>query len=165
MSKSNAISAEVSGLKELDKAIKQFNANIQLKVLAGAVRESAKPVLNRAKQNLNRISANSSGSVRESMMIKKASKKASGNSVKYFVAPNEKSLVAAATYLDYYGRGGSGIFHAQWIELGIPSRGIKARPFLRPAGDSAAGESSQSFIKGLNRGVNRETRKAARLSK
>lgn len=158
------ITLEVEGLAELEKAMQQFEANIQLRVISSAARASAKPVLKRAKANLQRRSSPSSGALAESLGIKKVSRRFSGNAVSYLVAPIENNKTAAAQYKAFYGRGGYGIYHGHFVEFGVPGK-TRAQPYLRPAGAAAAGDSKAEFLRFLKRGVTREARKAARLSR
>jgi len=165
LSKSNGITLKVEGLKEIELGMKQFAADVQLKILASAVRESAKPMVIAAKENLQVRENPSSGALAESIGIKKVSKRFSGGSVTYLVAPIETNKTAAAQYASFYGRGGSGIYHGHLVEYGVPSLGIKAQPFLRPAADSTAGISTQVFKTKLARGVVLAAKRAARLGK
>ena len=156
---SDGITAEVHGLKALQKGLEVFKADIQLKALAASLRVSAKPVAKQAESNLQRTSSASSGALAQAIKIRKLSRKRAGGTVTYHVTPNRTDKVAAAQYRDFWGRGGSGIFHAHLVEFGTKRN--RARPFLRPAIDSTESQVDNTFRTELKKRVDRAAKKAA----
>jgi HK97 gp10 family phage protein len=50
-------------------------------------------------------------------------------------------------------------WYAHWVEFGIPSRGIKAEPFLGPAFDQSSDDALKAYARVMGEGIEEETRK------
>jgi HK97 gp10 family phage protein len=135
----------ITGLSDLQAQLDQLAANIEKKLLRGALRAGQKVTLERARQGIHSVD----GDLAKSLRI---STSARGGAVKAIVkAGNAKA------------------FYARWVEFGTAAHiirakngqaislnghlyaslnhpGARARPFMRPALDAAAVDNSEAFL-------------------
>ena len=152
------------GIKEIEVTLKQLEADIQFKILGSSLRSGAKPVVESAKIFASRYDHETSGSLAEAIKIKRVSKSRSRGAISFMVGVDRNDQIAAGKYASFYGNGGSGVFHAHLVELGVPSRGIAAQPFLRPAMDSTTSQVDAVFFKNVGKKVGAALRKRAKLT-
>jgi len=158
-----AISLDVPDFAAIDAAMKELQADIQLKVMRSALRESAKPPVRAAKANLQRTGTASSDALAASIGIKKRTDRNATKTIAYLVGPIENDKGAAAQYRSFYGRGGSGIYHGHLLEFG--TKHSNERRWLRPAIDSTYQESIAVFSDQMKRKIKRAAAKADARSK
>ncbi len=164
------ISVKVLGLREVTKTLtKKLPPKARGKVVARAMRIAARAMVRTAKSAASR---GKSGSLTASTSIwqdKKRSKGDRGTFVRLHLGPRRSNKAAILKYWTFYtGRTArpediaSGIRHGHLVEFGVPSKGIPARPFLRPAFDRHGREFIKSFGKIMALEINKEATKQAR---
>ena len=114
---------DVNGLDEVLKKLKKLPEKVQKRVLVGAVRAGAKPIIKEAK----RLVPVRTGTLKKSIgVVKRRSK--DKNIIHYTVAPRKK-------------KGG---WYAHYVEFGTSK--MSAKPFMRPAYEKE-GENSIKFVR------------------
>jgi len=114
---------EVNGLDEVLKKLKKLPEKVQKRVLVGAVRAGAKPIIKEAK----RLVPVRTGTLKKSIgVVKRRSK--NKNLIHFTVTPRKK-------------KGG---WYAHYVEFGTLK--MSARPFMRPAYEKE-GENSIKFVR------------------
>jgi len=163
------ITVKVEGLTHVrDLLIKHIPAKARERVLVAAMRRSFKPVADLAKSKVVKVS----GSLALGMSTWKVSQKKKKKKVDTFgsieIGVKRSNKKALGTYLSFYSPNAispeklrKGVYHAHFVEYGIPGYGIPARPFLRPALDSQGQAGIQNFAKELRIGIEKEAKKQA----
>lgn len=145
------LTVEVKGLKELGDLMKVFPANLQKRVVGGAVAAGAGVAASAAKEL--------------APVAKKPHRAYSG---RYFIMPGAmKAAIAprrvkdkAATVMNTVGprkAKGIDVFYWRFVEYG--TKFIAARPFLRPALHNNVARIIEAVRKRLEAGVDREVRR------
>lgn len=130
-------SYEVNGLKELNKALKQFSVEVERKILRSIVQAGGQVVVKAAKENV----PVDSGALRDGI-IRRAAKGAK--------TPG-KVVVNVGTATE--------VFYGVFLELGTSS--IPATPWLRPALDDNVSKIITAMRKRAEKRIEREAEKAA----
>lgn len=128
----------VKGLSELQKMLDTLPAKMEANVMRGALRAGAKPILADAKQN----AAVMSGQMRDGLKISTKSK--NGTVTASVKAGGKHGYLAG--WIEFgtkghaiTGKDGRPLFFGQTFVQSVVHPGSKARPFMRPALDSQAG--------------------------
>ena len=136
--------ANITGLSDLQALLDQLPANIEKKVMRGALRAGQKVVLDQARQAVHNVS----GDLAQSLRIKTSAR--GGKVSATVVAGNAKAYYArmvefgTAAHLIKPKKGKALTFGGrEYASLRHP--GAKKKPFMRPALDAAAGEGSAAF--------------------
>lgn len=136
--------ASITGLSDLQALLDQLPANIEKKVMRGALRAGQKVVLDQARQAVHNVS----GDLAQSLRIKTSAR--GGKVSATVVAGNAKAYYArmvefgTASHLIKPKKGRALAFGGrEYASLRHP--GAKKKPFMRPALDAAAGEGSAAF--------------------
>lgn len=138
------LEANISGLSDLQALLDKLPANIEKKVMRGALRAGQKVILEQARQAVHSVS----GDLADSLRIKTGARR--GRVTATVVAGNAKAYYArmvefgTAAHLIKPKKGKALVFGGrEYASLRHP--GAKKKPFMRPALDAAAGEGSQAF--------------------
>jgi HK97 gp10 family phage protein len=126
------IKLKVNGLKKLNDELKKLDKKIAKKMVGKAAREAFKPVLEAAK----RKAPKRSGLLRKRIRMATASEKN-----KFVVGLKLSQTPRTLEGSGFHRKARSTKLEARnwaWFEKGIPSRGIPAQPFFRPALDENA---------------------------
>jgi len=145
---------KVEGLKELTQTLtRELPAKTGATVVASTFRRSFRPMVKTAKQKA--AAGPGSGALAQSIGMWRDRKVRGGRSgktaVRMRIGPKRSNRKAILRYLTFYGkelsakRINAGIRHGHFVEYGVPSRGISARPFLRPALDIHGKEGINNF--------------------
>ena len=168
------IDVKVEGLAHLrDVLIDKIPAQAREKVVVSALRRSFKPMVVAAKQNAARADNPHSLALSESIKLWKVSrrkkKKKSDTFATVEIGPRRSDKRALARLFTFHNRKTItpdqlrlGIRHGHLVEYGVPSRGIPAQPFLRPAADSKAAAGISAFRKELGRAIDKQARRLAK---
>jgi len=120
MAKKQRWYVNVEGAEELQKMFANMSDEAEA-ILDEAAEKGAKVVLSTAKNTA--AFKDRTGALRKSLRIKKEKTKAK-NKVSYQIGPKYAKKNSSG-----------GVNYGHLVEFGVPSRGIPARPFLRPALD------------------------------
>lgn len=159
----------IDGLSDLEKALQELPVKVHRNVLRGALRAAGKPILDAAKAN----APVASGALRDSIRLS-------------FVRADDGKTVAYAVKAGPKGRRDKGgAFYAHMVEFGTAAHTIKARngktlfnvagglvigprvehpgaaakPFMRPAADSAMGLAIEAFAAYSRKRIDRMAKK------
>lgn len=155
---------EIKGLAELEGKLASLGALGGLKVLARASRAAMKPAL----EDARRLCAKDTGALAASLRIATvkpssgvvcASGLAFANKVKQEI-PIAEGFEGPAQLVTRKGAGSRWHF----VEFGVPSRGIPAKPFLRPAFEQNKEKILADLRESLERAVQRLIKKRERSS-
>ena len=163
------LDVKVEGLAHLrDVLIDKIPAQAREKVVVSALRRSFKPMVVAAKVK----AVKTSGALAESIKLWKVSKRKKKVKSDTFatveIGPRRSDKKALGRYLAEYRETITpkdlklGIRHGHLVEYGVPSRGIPAQPFLRPAADSKAAAGISAFRKELGRAIDKQARRLAK---
>ena len=108
------LDVDIRGVKELNKALSGLGAELGLKTLRSALMASAKPMVDDMKE---KVSVDHGG-------LRKSIGKRSRVDRKGKYAPVVVNVGAVRK---------NAAWRAHFVEFGVPERGIKAQPFIRPA--------------------------------
>ena len=122
---------------DLLKKLKTLPEKVQKKVLSGAVRASAKPIVDEAR----RLVPVRTGNLKKSIGVTKARTK--GTTMRFYVSPRK-----GGKYDGWYGH---------FVELG--TRHNAPHPFLRPAYEAKASEAIHAFKEYLEKRIDKELAK------
>lgn len=172
------MSTEVTGMRELDRALSVLPDNIAQKVLRQAVAAGASVMKREAKRRCPKRTGRLAKSI--AMKFKRIGRGSRRGRVFYQVGPKEKyaHLVEFGTgphiikpnatrrvilrlrgekVSEYWGLGYKGRFGKK-----VKHPGATAQPFLRPAFDESANQMISAMQKRIKRGIEAEARKLAR---
>ena len=139
------LETQISGLAELQKMLDQFPAQVEKKILRGALRAGQKVVLEQAKSTIHNIS----GALSDSMRISTRTSK-DGKVSARVVAGNKTAFYAhmvefgTAKHLIKPKKRKSMVIAGLMREV-VHHPGAKKKPFMRPAADAAAHDGSQAI--------------------
>ncbi|TMP51476.1 HK97 gp10 family phage protein [Pseudoalteromonas sp. S1688] len=167
------ITADVLGLKELDKQLAKVAGATQGKVLRGALRKAAKPVHTDMQASLNANFNSQTGHLSESIKTKTALNKKGQHSIYDAAAyvgvyPNKKAQALTGSNLP-------APLIAYWLETGVKPHilnpkglnnlmhpGFEGQPFVRPAlinNESKVISTTKSELaKGIERAIKRQSK-------
>lgn len=137
------VKVKVDGLKELTRQLtKELPAKTGPTIIRRSIRKSFDPMLKAAKLKAGQSRHISSGALQASIgMFSKRPTRSKKTAARLVIAPRRSDKKALQQYLDFYDRAVKpqtflrGISHGHFVEFGVPSRGIPANPFMRPAFD------------------------------
>lgn len=170
---------KVKGFKEIDAQLTALGSKTGSKILRASMLKASEPILSRAKSNVAAIPTGS-GALHESLGKRFFAGKSQSNELdlpnlggrfSVSIAPLRKSRTAIALYNLIYRKRTKGIRHGHLIEFGhrIVTRGKKivkgsvpARPFLKPAIDSAGTTAIALLARELEVRIARQLRKNAK---
>lgn len=138
------LETSINGLSDLQALLDKLPANIEKKVMRGALRAGQKVVLNQARQAVHNVS----GDLADSLRIKTGARR--GKVTATVVAGNGKAFYARMVEFGTAShwirpKKGKSLFVAGVMRSAVDHPGAKKKPFMRPALDSAAGEGSPAF--------------------
>lgn len=139
-----ASDVQVAGLSELQALLDQLPAQIERKLMRGALRAGQKVVLDQAKASIHHIS----GDLAKSLRI---STSARGGIVKATVKAGDKKayyahMVEFGTAAHYIKpKSAKSLFFAGLLKEGVDHPGARKTPFMRPAMDAQASADSPAF--------------------
>ena len=139
------LETQVNGLSELQKILDQFPAQVEKKILRGALRAGQKVVLEQAKAAIHNVSGELAASLRISTRAgrdgKISARVVAGNKTAYYAHMVEfgtaKHLIKP--------KNRKSLFIAGIMRELVHHPGSQKKPFMRPAADAAAQESSQAM--------------------
>ena len=138
------IEADINGVDELEAMLKELGSpKLEKKVITKALRSGAKIVLKEAKSNVP---------VKSGVL-----KKSIGIVAQRSRQPGVKVIKVGARATPRW-RG----YHGHLVELGVPSRGIPPRPFLRDAARSKFEEFLKEYAEQLDIGISTMVKKYVR---
>lgn len=149
----------ISGAKEMEAVLRQLPDYIAKQALTAALRDAAQPILDEARARAP-VGQESKGRVR--LRTTKRGKVSISNYGKLKLNLRIITVPAAqtphsATVVVSTGKA----FWGMWVEFGIASRGIAARPFLRPAFESRKMEALNRLGKSLGEQIEKAATKLA----
>jgi HK97 gp10 family phage protein len=149
----------ISGAREMEMVLRQIPDYIAKKALNAALREAAKPILDEARA-LAPVGQQSKGRVR--MRTTKRGKVSITNYGKLklllkIVTVPARLTSHSATVAVTVGKA----FWGMWVEFGIPSRHIGARPFMRPAFEGKKMDALNQLGKALGEQIEKAAKKLA----
>lgn len=138
------IEASLKGIEELERMLEELGSTkLERKVITKALREGAKIILKEAKSNV----PVKSGTLKKSIGIVAQRSRAPGH-----------KIVKVGARAGPRWRG----YHGHLVELGVPSRGIPARPFLRDAMRDKFEEFVKKYAEELDEGITTAVKKYVR---
>lgn len=137
------VTREVKGLRELDRALAELPKRVRRRVLLGALRETAKPILKDARQRMPK----DSGVTAKDLKIRAVPK-------------SETDVGQVAVAIAGSESKGGRSYIMRFLEFGTEK--MAAKPFFRPAVDANAEASIPRFAKAAWERTKREVRKLAR---
>jgi len=117
------ITAQLHGVQEVQKALKQFQPTLQKKLQRKATRKAGKPVLDTARARV----PVKTGKLRKNLKLRAAKRKRSSTVVGVSVQTPTRDVLGISQSDPYY--------YPTVLEYGSSLRNIRARPYLRPALD------------------------------
>ena len=117
------ITAQLKGVQEVQKAIKQFQPTLQKKLQRKATRKAGKPVLDTARARVPVMT----GKLRKNLKLRSVKRKRGSTVVGVSVKTPERHVLGISESDPYY--------YPSVIEYGSAKRNISPRPYLRPALD------------------------------
>lgn len=162
---------QVDGLKHLEEALKAISLQAQRKVMSGALKDSARPMVRAAKSAYRGLGG--SGALAQSMGAWQSRKRGRGSQtfVSIEVGPKRSNYAALARYYAYYrkGRGSAkgirdGIRHGHLVEFGFQHRGGRAvggRRILSGIVQQGGPAAVQEFGRFLGKRIEREAQRQA----
>lgn len=142
------ITVKVEGLRELGERMRKLSEKVATKVAVSATGAAARVIKKRTVANIERNPSIDTGSLRESVIVKKI--------------PKSQAEVTSEHIVTFRGRGkpynkkGQKIArapHAHLVEFGTVH--MKAEPSLRPAFDNGKGEALDAMTERLRKGIER----------
>lgn len=139
------LETQIDGLADLQKLLDQLPVKIEKKILRGALRAGQKVVLEQAKTHIHNVSGELAGSLRISTKAGKngkiSARVVAGNKTAYYAHMVEfgtaKHLIKP--------KNRKSLFIAGIMRELVHHPGSRKKPFMRPAADAAAQESSQAM--------------------
>lgn len=168
----------ISGLKELDSMLKNLPANIEKKVLKGALRAGQKVLSNAVKMNLRQNGSVGTGELEKSVRVRfKRQSEKFGWVRSYVIVGNKKAYYGhwleygTASYYAGSGRtvgapyeitpkvGGS-LLLGGLLRESVMHPGIRPKPFVRPAVDSHTDAALDQVVLYMQKRIPKEMKKA-----
>lgn len=141
---------EITGLKELNKALTKLPERIERNIMSAAVRAGANEIKKAAVANL--------GGKKTDIVVKKS--RAPKGTTKYKVGNNAKKFyLYFREFGTYTGFIGKYVKPPKWREKGRTPRGQSARPFLRPAFDENIPQAIDAMKKKIAQCLEKEAAK------
>lgn len=152
-----ASEVEISGLKELDKLLKEFTPKLEANILRGALRAGAKVLLDKARENV----PVDNGDLKNSLKLKTRNKRGALSAT--VTAGDKKAYYAHMIEFgtgSYYSGSGTrskrsayeikpkksrSLFFAGIFRETITHPGIRPQPFMRPAFDEGNQQALDAF--------------------
>ena len=139
------LETQITGLDELQKALDQLPVNVERKILRGALRAGQKVVLEQAKASINNVS----GALAESLRI--STRKGRNGQISARVIAGNKTAFYA--HMVEFGttkhlikpKNRKSMLVAGMMSEVVNHPGARKKPFMRPAADAAASETSQAM--------------------
>lgn len=157
----NETGLKLEGLAELQEALVRLGAVFGQKMLARVTRLALRPVEAAARD----LAPVRTGALRESIRLS-VLKPPSGPVVSGGLKVGKRKIRFEIEDDEGGSFKGTMTFDAKWrwhfSELGVPSRGIPAHPFLRPAFEQNTGKVLETLKDALRRAIDREVRRRAR---
>lgn len=174
---------EVRGLKEVDAQLAALGKKDGTRIVRRALLLAGESIKQQAKANLN--AASHSGALRESIGVQfkigkltqtesataiSANLPSLGSRFAAVIAPLRKAKTAMALYNLVHKRKRSGIYHGHFLEWGTKASSkrkgsTRAKPFLRPALQSSAGEATRIFAREVDAGITQQLKRNAKKAR
>lgn len=138
------IDVKITGLAELQAMLDQLPAQIEKKLMRGALRAGQRMVLEQARQSIHNLTGDLAASIRVTTRARNGTVTATvkaGSKVAYYAR-----FVEFGTSQHYIRpKVGKDLFFNGIARATVDHPGAKKRPFMRPAFDAAAQENSAAF--------------------
>lgn len=151
-------SVRVDGLRELGAALKELGNVVGTRIARASTAAGARIVKDQAIANVVRSPSVDTGSLRDSIITKRAPKGETRLTSEHIVTVRGRGKPA-----NKKGQRINRAPHASMVEFGTVN--MPAEPFLRPAFETTKGAAVEAIKGALQRGIDRAAKKAARASK
>ena len=146
---------EVNGLRELGLALRELGDKGAKRACAGATGAAARYVKEQAKSNIRSSPSVETGSLLESIIVKKVPQSQTDLTSAHIVTPRHRRTGNAKTRSRQ-----STAPHALYVEFGTVN--MPAEPFLEPALSRNVGRATEVMKEKLASGIDREAKKASK---
>jgi len=126
-----ALEFDIKGLNKVEAALTRFPINVEKKMLKKAMRFGAKAIVKEARS----LAPRRTGRLAKSIGVVSGSRRDRGASLIVVARKGKKQKYDA--------------WYSHLVEWGVPSRGIPARPFMRPAVDKQGAQYIKEFTMSL----------------
>lgn len=143
---------EVKGLKELDEFLKTLDDQIQRKMLYSSLMTAAKPIMDQAKQNVERefgASLRYTGTLAAG--VTRGRMKKTGLAARVDVKLKRPKNNAPSTIRGIRKPAGADPFYGRFLEFGTSK--MRAHPWLRPAAEARSMQAGSEMNKALSKQV------------
>ena len=151
----DSVTFEVKGLRELGVALRELGGPAAVRVCAGATGTAARFVKEQAKNNIRASPAVDTGSLLESIIVKKLPESQTDLTAAHIVTPRHRRTGAKKTRTRQRTAP-----HALFLEFGTVN--MPAEPFLEPALSRNIGRATQIMKEKLASGIDREAKKVSK---
>ena len=152
----DAVRFEVKGLRELGAALRELGGPAAVRVCAGATGTAARFVKEQAKNNIRSSPSVETGSLLESIIVKKVPKSQTDLTSAHIVTPRRRRTGSKKTRSKQRTAP-----HALYVEFGTVN--MPAEPFLEPALSRNVGRATQVMKEKLASGIDREAKKVSKI--
>jgi HK97 gp10 family phage protein len=151
----DSVRFEVQGLRQLGEALRELAGPAAVRICVGATGTAARFVKEQAKNNIRASPAIDTGSLLESIIVKKIPKSQTNLTSAHIVTPRRRRTGSAKTRAKQ-----SEAPHALFVEFGTEH--MPAEPFLEPALSRNVSRTTQIMKDKLASGIEREAKKVSK---